>query len=59
MNKSGGTIGGMSLGGTLTVIFIVLRMTGLIHWSWLWVLCPFWLPTAIFVIALILALHKF
>lgn len=59
MNKNGRAVGGMSLGGTLTVIFIVLKLCGVLHWSWLWVLCPMWLPTVIFAIALIWALRKF
>lgn len=59
MNKNNGAVGGMTLGGTLTVIFVVLKLVGVINWSWLWVLCPMWLPTAVFVVALIWAIHKF
>ncbi len=61
MNKDGRTVNGMTLGGTLTVIFVVLKLVGVIHWSWLWVLAPMWLPIAIFVfvVALIWAVHKF
>lgn len=25
----------------LTIVFIVLKLVGVINWSWLWVLCPF------------------
>lgn len=28
--------------GLLTIIFIVLKLTGVIAWSWLWVLSPLW-----------------
>ena len=28
---------------TLTIVFIVLKLTGLIYWSWWWVLSPVWL----------------
>jgi len=31
----------------LTVLFIGLKLTGYIDWSWWWVLSPFWLPLAI------------
>jgi hypothetical protein len=31
---------GMSFLGTLTTIFVVLRLCNLIDWSWLWVLSP-------------------
>ena len=44
--------------GLLTLVFIVLKLTHYIDWSWLWVLSPLWLDllvaTAIlFVFALI------
>lgn len=28
----------------LGVLFIGLKLTGFIAWSWLWVLSPFWIP---------------
>jgi uncharacterized protein (DUF983 family) len=34
--------------GLLGLIFVTLKLTGHITWSWLWVLSPFWLPFAIF-----------
>ena len=44
--------------GLLTLVFVVLKLTHYINWSWLWVLSPLWLGwlvvTAIlFVLALI------
>lgn len=33
--------------GLLGLIFITLKLTGYINWSWLWVLSPFWMPLAI------------
>ena len=33
--------------GILTLIFITLKLTGYISWSWLWVLAPLWVPLAI------------
>lgn len=41
------TAGGIGFCGLLTVAFIVLKLTGVINWSWLWVLAPIWIPTAI------------
>lgn len=38
---------GVSISGLLGIAFIVLKLTGTIHWSWLWVLAPFWIPFAI------------
>jgi hypothetical protein len=28
--------------GLLTVLFVALRLTGVIDWSWWWVLAPIW-----------------
>jgi len=33
--------------GILGLIFITLKLTGHITWSWWWVLSPFWLPLSI------------
>lgn len=44
--------GGVSLGTILGVIFIVLKLTGVISWSWVWVLAPFWIPLALVVLIL-------
>lgn len=49
-NSSSGASGGIGfwglLTGLLTVLFIALKLTGVIDWSWLWVLAPFWGPFA-------------
>ena len=31
----------------LLVIFVVLKVAGLVDWSWAFVLAPFWVPCAI------------
>ena len=33
--------------GILGLIFITLKLTGHIAWSWWWVLSPFWIPLTI------------
>jgi hypothetical protein len=44
--------GGIGFVGLLTILFIGLKLTGVITWSWLWVLSPIWI-TVVAVIALI------
>ena len=39
--------GGISFLGMLTILFIGLKLTNYIDWSWWWVLAPLWLPFAI------------
>lgn len=39
----------MQLGfpAVLGLIFVTLKLTGHVAWSWLWVLSPFWIPFAL------------
>jgi uncharacterized protein (DUF983 family) len=41
MNDSGS--GETGFVGSLTILFIGLKLTGFIKWSWLWVLSPLWM----------------
>ena len=36
--------GGVGFLGLLTILFIALKLTNLIAWSWFWVLSPILLP---------------
>ena len=36
----------------LGIIFIVLKLTHFISWSWIWVLSPFWMPMVLFLLIL-------
>lgn len=51
-----GTTGGIGFCGLLTIAFIILKLTGVISWSWLWVLAPIWIPTAIVLAVLLVVL---
>lgn len=44
--------GGIGLGGVLFVVFLVLKLCGVITWSWWWVTAPLWIPIALFLIVL-------
>lgn len=52
-NNNNTASGGIGFTGLLTVAFIVLKLTGVIDWSWLWVLSPIWI-TALIAIAILL-----
>lgn len=43
----------ISIGTVLGIVFIVLKLIGLIEWSWVWVLAPFWIGAIITILALI------
>jgi hypothetical protein len=40
--------------GLLTILFIALKLTNFIDWSWWWVLSPMWLSAVILVFAVLL-----
>ena len=50
MSKTNG--GHIGLGWVLFIVFLVLKLTGYIDWSWWWVTAPLWGAIAI---ALLLA----
>lgn len=50
--ESKGTQDGIGFVGALTLLFIGLKLTGYIHWPWLWVLAPVWVPFALVLILL-------
>ena len=44
---------GIGFSGVLTIVFIVLKLCGVINWSWLWVLSPLWISLIIGIILFI------
>ncbi len=51
------TSGGIGFFEVLAIVFIALKLMGIITWSWWWVLAPLWAPLAVvLVIAAILGL---
>ena len=36
----------MNLGLLIFTVFLVLKLTHTVNWSWLWVTSPLWLPMA-------------
>ena len=41
--------------GLLTIAFIVLKLCGVISWSWVWVLAPLWIGAIVGVLILVIA----
>lgn len=46
------TSGGIGFPGLLAIVFIVLKLTHYISWSWWWVLSPIWITFLIAMICL-------
>lgn len=44
--------GGIGFAGLLTIVFITLKLTGYIDWSWWWVLSPIWISVILFFVVM-------
>ena len=47
MNEKSSGGGGIGFVGLLTIVFITLKLTHVIAWSWWWVLSPLWISVAV------------
>lgn len=45
--SSSSSSGGIGFAGLLAILFIALKLTGVIAWSWWWVLSPLWIGLAV------------
>jgi hypothetical protein len=50
---------GLGLGTVLFLIFLILKLTNTIDWSWWWVFSPLWIPIVMIVLLSILMLLFF
>lgn len=53
VSSSSSSSGGIGFAGALTIAFVVLKLTGVISWSWLWVLSPLWIGAALGLVILV------
>jgi hypothetical protein len=55
MSESSTSSSGIGVAGLLGVAFVVLKLTGVINWSWWYVTMPFWggLVIALIILAVI------
>lgn len=51
--SSSSSSAGIGFVGLLTIAFIVLKLTGHIDWSWLWVLSPIWISIAFWTVVIV------
>ena len=54
MGNSKSSGGGIGFAGLLTIVFIVLKLTKVIAWSWIWVLSPLWIGWSLVIVLLII-----
>lgn len=49
-SSSSSSSSGIGFCGALAILFIALKLTGVITWSWWWVLAPVWIPWAFLIV---------
>jgi membrane protein YdbS with pleckstrin-like domain len=52
--SSSSSSSGISFTGALTVLFVGLKLTNVITWSWWWVLSPIWISLSLAVFILLI-----
>jgi uncharacterized protein (DUF983 family) len=45
---------GIGFFGLLTIVFIVLKLTGYVSWPWVWVLAPMWISLLLVLIIIVI-----
>ncbi len=46
----------ITLSTILTILFVTLKLTGNIDWSWVWVLSPLWISATLYALMLVLVI---
>ncbi len=54
MSDSSSKSGSIGFGSLLLLLFIALKLTGVIAWSWWWVMSPLWAPLLICLVVLLI-----
>ena len=59
MSSNSNTSNGVSLGTVLFLIFLMLKLTDKIDWSWWWVTSPLWAPITAVVLICIRGIYRY
>ena len=54
MSTATSSSSGIGVLGLLGVVFVTLKLTGVIGWSWWWVTAPFWGGLALVMVVLVI-----
>ncbi len=57
MENKNTTGGGIGFVGALQITFIILKLTKVIKWSWLWVFSPTWISAILAFILIFIAIR--
>lgn len=55
-NTNTNSTGGIGFAGLLTILFIGLKLTNYIDWSWWLVLAPIWIPASVITLLVVVVI---
>jgi hypothetical protein len=50
MSNNNSSSSGIGIFTVVGIVFVILKLVGVIDWSWLWVLAPFWISIVFYVL---------
>ena len=53
-SKSSSSGGGVGIPTVIQIVFIILKVVGVIEWSWFWVLSPTWISILVVIFAFLI-----
>ena len=53
MNNKNSSSSGLGFSSVLTIVFVVLKLVGVIDWSWVWVFSPLWISAILTVLVIV------
>lgn len=56
MSETKTSTSGIGFTGLLTIVFIVLKLTKVINWSWWWVISPIWISLSVLLLIIAIPL---
>ena len=56
MSENSNSSSGINFIGLLTLLFVGLKLTDNIDWSWLWVLSPLWISASIIIVIVLVVI---
>lgn len=54
MMSSQNTASQVSFASVIGIVFVVLKLAGIIDWSWIWVLSPWWIMLSLMMFVIVL-----
>lgn len=54
--RDSNTSGSIGISTVVLIVFIILKLVGVINWSWWWVLSPLWISVGLWLVVVLVVL---